>query len=64
MYLVDPHHMAPWQLGLKEPEQRRDDALAPIIAESNEMYFVSDPRSFFLVPASLKLWHANFLACE
>lgn len=55
MYLVDLHHMAPRHLSLKELEQGGDDSLPPIIAEHNEMYFVSDPQNFFLVPASLKL---------
>lgn len=47
--------MAPRHLSLKELEQGGDDSLPPIIAEHNEMYFISDPQNFFLVPASLKL---------
>ena len=62
MYLVDLHHMGPWQLSLKGLEQGGNGSLTPIIAKRNEMYFVSEPQNFFLVPASLKLWHANLLA--
>lgn len=54
--------MGPWQLSLKGLEQGGNGSLTPIIAKRNEMYFVSEPQNFFLVPASLKLWHANLLA--
>lgn len=59
---VTSHH--PVELGLQALAEENAYSPSTAITASNDLSFVFDPRVLCLLPAFIKMWQANLLACK